>query len=549
MAEKEFNLIDEAWIPVTRSDGTYAEIGLKELFGSAHEIRSLSGEIATQDASVMRFLLATGYAVVLRETIKGESRELEDSDDAIERWRSYWERGRFDGKLFGDYLERWRDKFWLFEPERPFYQCNIERGTSYDAKKLIGDLAESGNKIQMFSYLSRESKRSVSYGMAARWLLNLMAYDDASLKPTNKRSDGTKMDSAKVGWLGRIGLTYVVGNNLFETLMLNMALTDRSGELFADGKPTWEKESVSSEERVPVPIPDNPFDLLTVQSRRVKLIRENGEVTGYIETVGDQFPDGCQNIEMMSAWKQSKEGEMKPLKHLEFRKSVWNDYASLVMRSEGSWRPGVIEWCNALKDRGIIGNTYLNIAVTGVSYLGGAIPSGIDDVFHDSISVNSNLLSKIGEGWNIRISEAVGKTDSCMKDYKLFIKDILILSGIAEGNDDAINSQIESRTAEVYRSLDLPFRKWLHSIDPEKSDMDEKSTEWYGILRSVLIRSAEDDLAYVNPRSYVGICGYEEKKIVKKVKSEFKTSTVFHFKMFVSRMYKTLPKERSEETE
>lgn len=68
MKDREFNLIDESWIPVIRNDGSYAEIGLKELFCSAHDIRSLSGEIATQDASVMRFLLAIGYSVVLRET-------------------------------------------------------------------------------------------------------------------------------------------------------------------------------------------------------------------------------------------------------------------------------------------------------------------------------------------------------------------------------------------------------------------------------------------------------------------------------------------------
>lgn len=401
----------------------------------------------------------------------------------------------------------------------------------------------------MFSYLNQNTKKSVSYGAAARWLLNLMAYDDASLKPTNKKTDGSKMDSAKVGWLGRIGLTYIVGNNLFETLMLNMVLANRSGKLFQPGEPVWEKNHVSMEERVSVPIPNNPFDLLTVQSRRVKLIREDGRVTGYIETVGDQFPDACQNIEMMSAWKQNKEGELKPLKHTNFRKSIWNDYASLVMKSESDQRPGVIDWCNELKDHGIISNKFLNIAVTGVSYLGGSIPSGIDEVFHDSMSVNSNLLSTIGKGWNIRISEAVDKTDICMRDYKLFLKDILILSGIAEGNDDVINSQIESRTAEIYRSLDLPFRKWLHSIDPEISDMDEKSIGWFGTLRTIMIQSAKDALYDVNPRSYVGICGYEEKKIVKKLESDFKTSTIFHFKMFVAKIYKTLPKERLEETE
>ena len=59
----------------------------------------------------------------------------------------------------------------------------------------------------------------LGFAEAARWLLYINAFDDTSAKPKGKG-----LPSPGVGWLGRLGLITGVGNNLFETLLLNLVL-------------------------------------------------------------------------------------------------------------------------------------------------------------------------------------------------------------------------------------------------------------------------------------------------------------------------------------
>ena len=62
------------------------------------------------------------------------------------------------------------------------------------------------------------------------------------------------------------------GHNLFETLMLNLVF-DRMGDKWNENCPVWEQEP-KGEERTEIALPDNPAELLTIQSRRLLLIRK-----------------------------------------------------------------------------------------------------------------------------------------------------------------------------------------------------------------------------------------------------------------------------------
>ena len=59
-----------------------------------------------------------------------------------------------------DYLTAWRERFWLFHPERPFYQVlEAQIGTEYGAKKLNGEVSESENKYRLFQSYGGTRKR------------------------------------------------------------------------------------------------------------------------------------------------------------------------------------------------------------------------------------------------------------------------------------------------------------------------------------------------------------------------------------------------------
>lgn len=236
--------------------------------------------------TVDQLLLAVLFTVFSRVDAKGESRPLMQSDDALERWSALWQLGHFPAEPVRDYLEQWKDRFWLFHPTHPFWQVpQAKIGTEYGAAKLNGEMSESSNKLRLFPLYAGQSKEQLSYPQAARWLLCVNGYDDTSAKPKGKG-----LPSVGAGWLGKIGFIQAQGDNLYETLMLNLTLLRDGRECWGESKPCWELEAPKSAERTEICCPDNPAQLLTLQSRRLLLHRTGENVDGFCLLGGDFFP-------------------------------------------------------------------------------------------------------------------------------------------------------------------------------------------------------------------------------------------------------------------
>src|SRR5262249_51626163 len=130
---------------------------------------------------------------------------------------------------------------------------------------------------------------------AACWLVAFQAF---ALGGTITREKGKK-PSADAGQLVKSAVVLAKGDNLFQTLMLNLVQYSADEEkpfaFSADrDKPAWEREGETS------PIDrryDGYLDLLTWQSRRVKLVPERDEdgdlrgVWGVIAMQGFELPD------------------------------------------------------------------------------------------------------------------------------------------------------------------------------------------------------------------------------------------------------------------
>lgn len=72
-----FNLLDEPWLPAIDNQGQEVELSLLEVIGRAHGLRRLVGEIPTQEAALIRLILA-----ILHRALP----PLADRDDALEEW-------------------------------------------------------------------------------------------------------------------------------------------------------------------------------------------------------------------------------------------------------------------------------------------------------------------------------------------------------------------------------------------------------------------------------------------------------------------------------
>lgn len=129
------------------------------------------------------------------------------------------------------------------------------------------------------------------------------------------------------GWLGKLGLITAKGKTLFETLMLNLVLLKEDYEPWEPNVPAWELPKAREGERVEITIPDNPAALLTLQSRRLLLERNNDKVTGYRLLGGDFFSRENAFNETMTVWKSVMErgtstGQYQPKRH-DSSKQMW----------------------------------------------------------------------------------------------------------------------------------------------------------------------------------------------------------------------------------
>ena len=86
MKQIEYNLLEERWVRVRGQDYTVQEVSLPDALLHAHEYRDLAGELPTQDAAMLRLLLAVLHTVFSRVDMNGESAPFEETDDALVRW-------------------------------------------------------------------------------------------------------------------------------------------------------------------------------------------------------------------------------------------------------------------------------------------------------------------------------------------------------------------------------------------------------------------------------------------------------------------------------
>lgn len=509
MKDIEFNLLDEKWILVRKSDCTVDELSLTDALLKSHEYVELAGELPTQNVSILRLMLAVLHTVFSRYSPQGEPSPLYDSDDAADRWKELWNAGRLPEKPIRDYLASVHDRFWLFHPERPFYQTEAAKiGTEYTASKLNGAVSESGNKIRLFCGCTGVQKSELSYSEAARWLLYVNNYDDTSSKPKGKN-----LPSPGAGWLGKLGLITIRGNNLFETLVYNLILLNHKrnfSEVWGPECPAWEPDVPNTAERAEIPMPDNLSELYTLQSRRLWLNRDDNEkVIGYNLLGGDFFEKVDAFIEPMTVWSKVKGNEragekFQPRRH-DSSVQMWREFSYAFETAEGSHIPGVVLWTKYIKQMLPKSRKLISFSIASVQY--GDKDFFVNDVFSDSLTFHTDLLTEIGEHWRAKITDEIKKCDESAAALRFLAKDIELAAGSAE--DTVLKRAVVERAREqYYYEIDLPFRNWLERIDPNweiVSEQEEQALrEWHETAKRIALRIGQELVESAGTAAIVG---------------------------------------------
>ncbi len=491
----EFNLLDEPWILVTYSDDSDKEVSLLKLFDDAHRIKTLNGESTTQNVSILRLCLAVLYTVVCRYDISGCESHITCKEDAVQRWSELWNNGEIESDVVNKYLDSYRDRFYLFDSNRPFYQdaalgkvleqeyknVNVKKGIADVAcnylgvGKLIGNLSESGNKRRLFRAINADS---LKYDEAARWLINYMNIDDKSIKkPTPK----------VCGNLGEIGCTYLEGDNLFETLMLNLVFNNNTDD-DPEQNPAWEDDStVSENEEV---VCTNLSQLYTFQCRRIYLDRQNGTVVGFKATAGrcyDQYP----KFEPMTAWRKienkDKTTDIVPKKN-SAEVHLWRNMQILI--ADGKSKPGVVDWISELEDEEIIDEDFtVQVRTVGLEY--GTMTSSIANTFSDELDFAAVILQKVPTLRNSIIMQ-IDITKLFAEAFASFAAESFLAKGGDKGEKGCnITNEKKKARADFYASIDVPFRDWLSQVGVRITTEKEIGDTWWGIVKEKSILLAK----------------------------------------------------------
>ena len=492
MEQMEFNLLDEPWIRVMTEDCIVVERSLMQVLLNSHQYQRLAGELPTQDVALLRLLLAILQTVFYRVDPEGEDDPIEDRAAAIRRWQALWNAGRFPVQPIRTYLETWKDRFWLFHQEHPFYQVPAAAlGTKFKASKLNGELSESAHKMRLFPLRDGEEKETLSYAEAARWLVTLIGFDDSA---STKKETGTG-----TGWLGDRVNVYAIGENLFETLMLNLVFLKDGRYVWAENIPAWEQPTMTTAKKREIPLPDNQAELLTLQSRRLILSREENRVTGFSSTGGDFFgKEGRVNAfsEQMTLWRAGKTPknavpQFVPASVDPWRQ-MWRDFEVILGRREDSHIPGVVAWLTELRRKNVIPRKYVHIASVGVTY--DSKKGSIADIISDHLDFQMSLLDAAGELWIVLVGGEIHLIDKVARTLGALAEGLYLAQGgqLDGAGKKARQSQRDEGMRLLYAAVDLPFREWLAHIGAQHGDDENTRAQEQQCWRSIVFRIADN---------------------------------------------------------
>lgn len=504
MKEVEFNLLEEPWIRVLCPDCSVREVSLTEALLQAQEYTDLAGELPTQDVAVLRLLLAVLHAVFGRVDADGQPVEITNTTTAVRQWRSLWKLGKLPENPIRDYLAKWHDRFWLFHPQRPFWQVPEARiGTEYTSAKLNGELSESGNKLRLFPSYSGTGKTEMSYAQAARWLLYINGYDDTSSKPKKKG-----LPSPGAGWLGKLGLIQAVGKNLFETLLLNLALLQDGESAWGAEKPCWEQDIPHCKERTEISLPDNQTELFTLQSRRLLLYREENRVVGYALLGGDFFDRTGAFCEQMTIWRASQEKKNAPVvfqpKRHDPTRQFWREFPTVFNVGTADHVPvhvpGIVRWIILLQkpeSHCLNRKAMIRFRIASVGY--GDKDFFVTDTFSDEVSFHAALLDELGQKWRNYITDEIHR---CEKLAAAVGRLVGVLAKAAGSHADAKTDAME----QFYFQIDVPFRQWLYSIDPDwdREQSDASRVSWRNRVQRIARDLGRNLVEQSGPAAFVG---------------------------------------------
>ena len=513
MKNPEYNLLDEPWIPVRLVDGTITDVGLLELLRRTTDIADLACELPTQSIAIQRLILAIMYRVATPRYTRD--------------WARQWDDGAPTEQMI-EYLEQWRDRFYLFGGLFPFMQVADLR-TAKDAvsglEKLIADVP---NGEQFFTTRHGRALACIPASEAARWLVHAQAYDPSGIRSGavgDSQVKGGKGYPIGPAWCGHLGLVWLKGKDLDETLVLNLIPAATAELRGVDGSTdwgacSWEDPEPETSVRGDYSLLDpagTPKELsiprlLTWHSRRIRLVGDSSGVTGVVLAQGDKLaPQEMRLYEPQSLWRYSTPQSKKfktdvymPRK-FEAGRALWRNLPGTLptvttvqgvdKQPKREFLPSATLSFHYQLDNASIETAYpkvMRIQAVGVTY--GPQESTFEDIYSDELTLSVAVMRVDREDLSAEIDRQVRLTEEVARDVGTLAANLARAAG--ESGDGAGDGARDRAKELFFSAVDNDFRAWLIQVDGHESGRDI-GRRWEHTLRqratdiqTELVRSA-----------------------------------------------------------
>ncbi len=306
-----FNLIDQRWIPVRFPDGTRIELGIGDTLLRAREIEAVEDTSPLVTAGLYRFLVALLY------------RALEGPTD-IRQARALFTAGMPAEKISA-YLEKWRDRFWLFHDLYPFGQIPGFTPKTWRPWTVLAAEHNADNAKVLFDHVDVESPGDISEGAAARWILATQTFS-VSCGKSELSHTGTAPSATAA-------LVLPLGNNLHDTLLF--CLVSQNREVCSGDLPIWERPPEALEAlKKGFERPSGGFaDRYTWRARSILLASDDSGRVARLAFASGVGNSSEEQLDPMVAYRNDdKKGRLA----IQFReRGLWRDFDSLLPDGSG----------------------------------------------------------------------------------------------------------------------------------------------------------------------------------------------------------------------
>lgn len=509
-----FSLLSHPWIRCDMPDDSSQELSLRDLFDGEHHALRVRGDSPTQDYAVLRLVLAITWRAHRTDEVLADVYDPYRFDDWWEEAFAQAHSGARDEVVL-EYLERHAERFDLLHPQTPFMQVpdlDTAKSTRLPVHRIVPEAEQD-----YFTTRAGHGLDRLTLAEAARWSVHLQAYDYSGIKSGalgDPRVKGGKGYPIGQGWTGLTGGVVVHGRSLRETLVLNTpAQLVMSADTAAD-LPAWERQPDDATER-PSTAPTGPCDLLTWQSRRLRLFVEDGYVTSVLVSNGDKIPEAGANIlaDPMTPYRYSANKSKKgspvfyPRPH-DAEQTVWRSLEPLLVREgvvvdlPGGGRtkgaqppkaPATVTALTDLRNEGLLTEEPLTVELVSMHY--GPQAASVSHVVSTVLELpRSVLISHSPQLTEVLVSAGRGAREASVR-YGRYAGNLLM----AAGGDYVYQAEA---AASVLDTLEPDFRSWLATVDNQ--DPDDSLTTWFHLVERQVLEMAATLLGGAGPKALAG---------------------------------------------